>query len=164
MKKLVALAALLLPLTACGTPTADSTDQKRQEVLQAESVRQVGLPNITNFTVKKQLKRIQEAVDQANLLTYSYTKSDHTGKLVWFCDSVGYTVSSAVQFTNPSKVIYGTNGSVVVPQADPDGTFRPTSAEGSWVFCIHNGKAKPVYSEERISTFPYRRAEILGSY
>lgn len=157
MKRLFVLAPFLLGLTACGTPSADSIDRQQQELLQAESVREVGLPSIKNFTVKKQLKRVQETVDQADLLTYSYTKSDYTGQLVWFCDSIGFPLPAAVQFTNPTKIEFYNANPAVIPQADPDGTFKPASAEGSWVFCIHKGKAQPVWSEERITTFPYRR-------
>ena len=153
--------ALALGLAGCDiSPSTDSVDTANQEVMQAESKRQVGMPNIKNFSVKKQVKRIQDEVDRSDLLTYSYTKSEYTGKLVWFCDSVGYTVSSAVQFTNPSKVEMYSGVPVVIPQADPDGTFKPSSAEGSWVFCISpKGNPAPVYSEERITTFPWRRPE-----
>jgi hypothetical protein len=110
------------------------------------------------------MKDIIELRDQANLLTYTYVWSDMQGKLVFFCDSVGYPIPYATQYTNPQKVqqlTYGQGGAAMVtmPQADPNGLFSPASAEGTWVMCIdpnppHN--ARPVYVEPRVTTSQFK--------
>jgi hypothetical protein len=99
-----------------------------------------------------------EKVDQADLLTYTYTVAEQTGQLVWFCDSVGFPIPTATQYTNPEKLEHHYGEVLTLPQADPDGTFKPTSADASWVICIDNkGKQQVTYVEPKIVTFQYRR-------
>ena len=67
-------------------------------------------------------------------------------------------MSTAVQFTNPSKVeYYSQHDYTVLPQADPDGTFSPPTAEGTWVMCLQPGTKNltVTYSEPRLLTFSY---------
>ena len=56
-------------------PTANQREQAAQAQITRESQMTVGMPIITNFNQKKQLKAIIEAFDQPNLITYSYTQA-----------------------------------------------------------------------------------------
>jgi hypothetical protein len=50
------------------------------------------------------------------------------GTLIHVCDSIGYGIPYAVQYSNPMK-------SPGMPQSEPNGLFPPSSAEGTWVMC-----------------------------
>jgi hypothetical protein len=152
---------LLCGAKGCTSEDSDSRQQQDQEHILAEGVAKTGMPAIHNFYEKKQLKTLLEMRDQANLSTVTYLVAEQTAQLVFLCDSIGYGMPAATQYTNPMKI--GTHGGVpyVMPQADPNGLFSPTSAEGTWITCRDpNGKATaPVYVEPRVvvSQFDLRR-------
>lgn len=149
-------------LVACGpeAPTSDDIQRAEQEKMLAEGTSQVGMPAIKNFRERKLLKDILEMRDQTGLATYTYVWSEMQGKPVFLCDSIGYGIPYATQFTNPEKIeAWRTNvGYVTLPQADPNGLFSPSSAEGTWVMCKNpkGDDVRPVYIEPRIivSQFP----------
>lgn len=142
--------------SGCERPAATSDQIQRQqsERMLAESTSQVGMPAIKNFRERKLLKDILEMRDQTGLATYTYLWSDFQGKLVFFCESIGYAIPYATQFTNPQKIEDSAPnyGYAILSQADPNGLFSPSSAEGSWVMCKDpNGKdVRPVYTEPRV--------------
>jgi hypothetical protein len=104
--------------------------------------------------------------DQDGLVTYTYVFSEQTGKFVFLCDSIGYGVPYATQFTSPQKLEErhpeeGCGRSCeqyVVPQADPNGVYAPSSAEGTWILCKepNTNNARPQYIEPKIATFSYK--------
>ena len=123
-----------------------------------EAVRQVGMPNIVNFTQRKQLKMIQELCDQENLICYAYIVPEMTGKPVFLGKCIGFGIPYATQYTNPQKVAYDQwHDSPVLSQADPNGLFMPDNAEGTWLMMI-DPKTKeihPVYCEPRVLVSPF---------
>ncbi len=144
-------------LTACMED--DSSDAKQrvaQEALASQGNAVSGMPAIVNFQEKRILKDIIEMRDKA-ITTVTYTQ-DMNGRLIKLCDSIGFGISSATQYTNPSRVWILSGHTQVLPQADPNGLFSPSSAEGTWVMCKDpkSDKVAPVYAEPRIivSTFP----------
>ena len=165
MKRTLSLVAVfgLTALAAC-VPPPSSSDRQRdaQEKMVAEGVSQVGLPAIKNFRELKIAKDIYELRDQTSLTTYTYTFSEVTGKLSFFCDSIGYPIPYAVQFTAPESVqryslpgaehVERVWGHEKLAQPEPNGLFSPASAEGTWIMCKDSkGKdAKPVYSEPKL--------------
>jgi hypothetical protein len=140
-------------------PTANQREQRAQAQLSAESQATVGMPNITNFNQKKQLKSIIEAFDQPNLITYSYIVN-LSGKAVPLCRSQGYGFNEGTQYTNPlqSEWKYTGNSGIataVVGQADPTGLYSPATSEGTLLMCLTTaGKVLPVRSEPSILTLP----------
>ena len=78
-------------------------------------------------------------------------------QLTKVCDSVGYGLPYATQYTNPQMRVGSQNGVVTLPQADPNGLYSPASADGTWVLCVDHkdGKAKPIYIEPRIIVSPF---------
>ena len=144
----------------CDSHTGSDTEQsKQQEKILAEGTAQVGMPGIKNFREKKLLKDIYEMRDQDGLLTYTYVFAEQTGKLVFLCDSIGYPLPYATQFTNPQKADrYYEHGYLVLPQADPNGLFSPASAEGTWIVCRDPGAktARVVYVEPRVISSPFK--------
>lgn len=140
-------------------PTANQKEQAAQAQLTAESQMTVGMPTITNFNQKKQLKAIIEAFDQPNLITYSYVVN-MSGKAVPLCRSQGYGFNEATQFTNPLAIEWRSSGnsglaSGVVGQPDPTGLYAPATSAGTLLMCLTAaGKVLPVRSEPDILTLP----------
>jgi hypothetical protein len=150
---------LLLALAACdSSPSSDDIQRAQQETILKEGTSQVGMPAIKNFRERRMLKDIIELRDQDGIVTYTYVWSDYRGQWVFFCNSIGYGMPAATQFTSPQKLErVDEHGAVAMPQADPNGLFSPSSAEGTWVLCKDpNGKdTKPVYLEPRVIVAPF---------
>jgi len=158
MKYILAICIATL-LAACGeqTQTAAQIERKKQSELSLKGVQQVGMPAIVNFAEKRMMKDILELRDR-NLATTTYIV-DMNGKMHKVCDSVGFGLPYATQYTNPQmpQQPFGSN-TYVLPQADPNGLYSPASADGTWVQCLDpkTKKATVVYIEPRIivSQFP----------
>ena len=157
MKRILALVAVATVLTACDQqPSSTQIELRKQEELSMQAVTQVGMPAITNFAEKRMMKDILELRDK-NVATVTYLVGMNN-QLTKVCDSVGYGLPYATQYTNPQRVAYDSgHGSVTLPQADPNGLYNPASADGTWVLCVDHkdGKAKPVYIEPRILVSPF---------
>lgn len=153
MKTILAL-LLTISLTACDNMESDRKQNEQQEKLSLQAVNAVGLPAITKFSEKRTLKSILELRDK-EIVTYTYIV-DMNNHLKLLCQSVGYGLPYATQFTNPEKPIYS-NGVATIPQADPNGLFSPASAEGTWILCLNNETklATPLYVEPRVIVSPF---------
>ena len=156
MKTVLALLAVAFMLVACDqAPNSTQIERRKQEEMSMQAVTQVGMPAITNFAEKRMMKDIMELRDQ-NVATTTYI-TDLNGKLHKICNSVGYGLPYATQYTNPQRVAYDSgHGSVTLPQADPNGLYSPASADGTWILCVDakTGKPKPVYIEPRVIVSP----------
>ena len=142
-----------------GPPPSDRVQAQRTEQLAAEAASAVGMPAITNFREMRLLKDIYEMRDQDGLTTYTYTFSEMTGKLTPLCTSVGYGLPYSTQFINPDKVVKDYSGVFgTLPQAEPNGLFMPSSAEGTWIMCLdeQSKRTRPVYSEPRLVVSPFK--------
>ena len=166
MLSLIGIVVLIGMVVACAPEqTSNDTQRDVQNKLLSEGTAQTGVPAIKNFRERKLLKDILELRDQDGLVTYTYTFAEMTGKYTWFCDSVGYGIPYATQYTAPEtqqsynlvagQVYYGVTR---LPQVDPNGLFSPASAEGTWVLCKDpNGKSvQPIYVEPRVIVSPFR--------
>ena len=158
--KLLAVALVLAQTQSCDQSVSTKEAQQQQR-LSGEALSQTGLPAIKNFRERKLLKDIYELRDQDGLLTYTYLFSAVTGKLAFFCDSIGYGIPYSTEYTNPQQDEYYTTSSgshAIISQADPNGLYSPSSADGTWIMCKDpSGKeAKPVYVEPRIVVSPFK--------
>ena len=147
-----------LALSACDEqrPSADEVQQHAQEQISEQGNQSVGMPAITNFAEKRLMKTILEMRDDPKLTTFTYTQ-DMNGKLHKRCNSIGYGLPYATQYTNPQKPTYNTQAVAILPQADPNGLFSPASAAGTWVLC-HDPKSDklyPVYFEPDVIVSPF---------
>ena len=157
MKIALSIIAVATLLTACNEypPTSTQIERRKQEELSLQGVQQVGMPAIVNFAEKRMMKDILELRDK-NTPTTTYLVGMNN-QLTKVCDSIGYGLPYATQYTNPSRVVYDQgHGGQVIPQADPNGLYSPASADGTWVLCVDHkdGKAKPVFIEPRIIVSP----------
>lgn len=155
MRKLLPL--MLLLLAACDeVSTADKKERDATNALTEQASAQVGMPSVTQFTEKRIVRELYELRDK-NITTFTYTQ-DMFGKLHHLCDSIGYGLPYGVQFSNPDKLVNPYGGTYMsMPQAEPNGLFMPSTAEGTWVICTDKtGKIKPMYMEPRVITSPFK--------
>ncbi len=161
MKKLLLLCAIALSVSSCGQrQDSDTVLAQKQELAMQDANSQIGMPAIKNFQERKLMKMIFELRDQANVINYAYLFSEMTGKLVYLGKCLGYGLPYATQFTNPQKADYnGSNsgGNITLPQADPNGLFMPSSANGTWVMLINpkTNQAQPVFVEPNVIVSPF---------
>lgn len=155
----VMLLLALAALAACdGEPTTDEkqADQQAQALEQAHA--QIGMPAIGDFSEKRLMKDIYEMRDKP-LPTHTYIVNELRGCLVYLGASIGYGLPYATQFTSPTRQVHRyDHGWLNIPQAEPNGLFMPTSAEGTWVQLKAPGEdtVRPVYIEPRIVVAPFR--------
>lgn len=104
---------------------------------------------------------------QRSVPTVSIVQSEYTGKILWRCDSIGFPLPYATQITNPLQMMEGRGSppsTTAVNQAEPNGLYTPSSADGTWVPCVDDkGGISPVYEERKISTFPRSVREENGT-
>jgi hypothetical protein len=136
-------------------PSSQELEAAQQEELSRRAITSVGLPTINNFAEKKALKEIFELRDQ-NVKTFTYIL-DSAGKTHKICDSIGFGLPYATEYTNPQAEHKVGDHFTVLPQADPNGLFTPASADGTWVMCINpkTGKTAPLYAEPRLLISPF---------
>ncbi len=159
----VSVLAVLIALPACAPPpTSSDVQRERQEKMVSEGAAQAGMPAIKNWRELKMLKDIYELRDQTGLVTYTYIFAEMTGKITFFCDSIGYGIPYATQFSASESMqrfsipssgnAERQHGVQRLPQAEPNGLFTPASAEGTWVLCKDPGskEVRPTYLEPRI--------------
>jgi hypothetical protein len=162
MKYIIAL-CIAAGLTACGkTPdeNASQIERRKQGEMTLRGIEAVGMPAIVNFAEKRMMKDILELRDR-NVATTTYIV-DMSGKMHKVCDSVGFGLPYATQYTNPQMPQQPFGGNTyVLPQADPNGLYSPASADGTWVQCVDpkTKKATVVYIEPRIIVSPFPLGE-----
>lgn len=170
MKKLLtvllAVAMLIMTLTGCsyqGSSVNQGLQEERRatQALQEQSMREVGMPNITNFTEKKLLKMLYELRDDATLSTHTYVMGRNG--YMYLGPSIGFGIPYSTQYTQPEtlqrvrlKDTYAethTSYTEVLPQADPNGLYTPTGLSATWVMLVdpETGSIKPAYVEQEIT-------------
>ena len=159
---LIVCVACLMSADGCQDKKVSTADQKQAKatnILLSEANRQVGMPNITNFTERKLAKMILELRDTEGLVTYTYIV-DLYGKLHFLTESIGYGLPYSVQFTNPESVVHketyqgGSFGTL--PQADPNGLFMPGGLSATWIIAATESGPTPMYVEPSIIVSPFR--------
>jgi len=157
MKKFLLAVPFVVALSACNSPQSSTQiERQKQEEISKQGVESVGFPAITNFAEKRMMKDIIELRDKMQP-TYTYVL-DQQGRYHKICDSMGYGLPYATQYTNPMRAGGGGSGGYyTIPQADPNGLYSPASADGTWILCLNpkNGKAEPQYIEPRIFVMTY---------
>lgn len=137
-----------------GSNSTDSTQAAQTAQIQANASKKLGMPKITNFYEKGILKNILEQCDNSNLITYTYTKNEMTGKYEFLGDSIGYGIPYGTEYTNPSYIAESSSyGIATLPQPDPNGLYKAENVSATWVMLISptTKVAKPVYIEDPIT-------------
>lgn len=173
MKKKILLTICVLAclvMTGCSSDGSISTQEEKQyqETLMQQANDKVGMLEITEFYEKKLAKEIFELRDNSELVCYAYTKAEGTGKYVYLGRCMGYGLPYSTQYTNPQKYIDDPNGdmgagSVVIPQADPNGLYLPEGLSATWLWLIDEdtGEANVMYVEPEIIVSQYKIPERI---
>lgn len=134
----------------------DQTKKTKQQALEVN--RQIGMPNIINFQERKLAKMIFELRDKENLICFAYIKSDYNGKLTFMGKCIGYGLPYSVQYTSPKYKVEGMDGSLAMPQADPNQLYMPSGLSATFLMLINpkTGKARPCYFEPEIVVSPFK--------
>lgn len=105
--------------------------------------------------------QIYDVVTTKAYMTYSIITS-MTGNVIYHGDSVGYALPADMQLTNPVKPLsYSYHESSIIEQAEPNGLYSSKNTDGTWVlFVQENGAVTPVYTEMKVTTFPYKVKQI----
>ena len=180
MKRYVFLLISVLFITVLSSScrrgqNSDSVMNEKMETLADEANRQVGVPAITNFQEKKTLKWIYELCDQENLICYAYLVNEYNGTVGQFLgECLGYGVPYSTQFSNPTKFQGVTADKVadfagrnwtysyeLMPQAEPNGLFKPEGMSATWLIMIDpkTREPRPLYIEPPIIVSPYKLHE-----
>ena len=87
---LIAVFALIPCLAGCMEESvSDKREREQTARLTEQASTQVGMPGITRFTEKRNLKMLYELRDDPKLTTVAYIV-DLNGHLHKFCDALGY--------------------------------------------------------------------------
>ncbi len=158
MKRLVLLCCVMF--VGCeNVPNADKRQAAETQKRLLEADKQVGMPDIVNFTERRLAKDILELRDQESLSTYTYLVNLE-GKLIFLGESIGYGLPYSVQFTNPEVEVFrrAQGGHGTMPQADPNGLFMPDGLSATWILLKDpkTGDARPTYVEPSIIVSPFK--------
>lgn len=166
MRKFYLALAMLLTVGACtsGADALDEQMEKETAALTAEAHRQLGMPDIVNFTERRFLKQILELRDRETT-THTYI-IDFNGNLHYLCQSIGYGIPYSTQYTNPARTERVYQGEIAIPQADPNGLFSSSGTTATWVLCLDesDGDIDPLYIEPEILVSPFRLNAEGGDY
>jgi hypothetical protein len=155
------IASFLLIISCSTQPTADQVQVQQQEKILQEGTRELGMPAIKNFQEKKTLKWIYELRDDAKILNYAYCFSEVTGKFSYIGKCIGFPIPYCTQYTTPQRPAHAfethEQGNIVIPNADPNGLFSPSSADGTWILLVNpkTGEPKPMYMEPKVTVVPF---------
>jgi hypothetical protein len=161
---IIALLSLVLgAVISCGEPDSDQITSQRQETLLMQAIEKIGMPAIKYFRELRMMNRILEERDQT-ITTWTYIWSDYNRCFTFIETSVAYPIPYSTQRTSPQKIGGPSGYYIPMPQADPNGLFSPSNAEGTFVEMNNPTKTNEtgvVYSETRLTTFPYKIPDRL---
>ena len=149
------LVAAVLCLSGC-TYGSDTANKESNYSLQAmtEAFDTVGLPELSNYYERAQLKEIYELRDDPNLICYWYVKNDMTGKLVYMGRCVGYGIPYSASLTAPNVPDYSSyEDNANLCQAEPNGIYtNGVTSSATWILTVNEeGDITPSYVEFEIT-------------
>jgi hypothetical protein len=164
--RIILIAAAALAIGACNKDTNPAATRQAEATRQLtdQADRMVGMPRITRYTQRRQLKNAYEDMD-AVVLTYAYSQ-DLSGKYVCLGQALGYGIPFAAQFTAPTYPQRirtpgtGTDSINIYEQAqpEPNGLYMPDQASATVLRLIDSvtGQAKTALIEQDILTVPFQ--------
>jgi hypothetical protein len=162
MKKIILVLFVIgLLIAACdSTPSSDDIQKKQTEQLMSEANKQIGMPGIVNFQEKKNLKWIYELCDKEDFICHAYLFNEFKGEVGQYLgECIGYGIPYSTQFSNPEKHIWkSSHGYLSLPQAEPNGLFKPEGLSATWLIMIDpdTKEPRPVYVEPTIIVSPFK--------
>jgi hypothetical protein len=162
--------AFIVTTTGCYTASTVSTQEQAKETEQQQVGNQQALyvktqpPPYFDWSQQRDILIQIYKAKNSSLATYSYTTSPFTGKITWESPTIGFPISGGTELTNPQQVVDGYySHSLVIAQAEPDGTYSPSTSLGTWILCVNpDGTLSPAYIEDNVRTFTTPMKEVDG--
>lgn len=159
MRKFVLVITLLALFAAgCEGGAGEAADADAEQVDRQQLVYQrngQGVPFFDFSQDRETLRQIYVLRNEA-VATHTIFTSNGTGQIVDDCPSIGYAIPADTQLTSPETGEYYHSGGVAtLPQPEPNGLYSSQNTDGTWVICVRDGREVPVYSELKLTTYPY---------
>ena len=149
---LVIIAVLLAGCEGGGTDAVDEEQVQNQQKQYARNGQ--GVPFFDFSQDRETLRQIYVLRNEA-VSTHTIFTSNGTGQIVDDCPSIGYAIPADTQLTNPERLTYRNGAYGSLPQPEPNGLWSSQNTDGTWVICVRDGQQVPVYSELKLTTYPY---------
>ncbi len=152
----VAMLLVLILAVGCGT-TQEEKDSEIVDRQQEHYAKVQPLPFYDYSIPRDIMTQIYNVVTQESRNTYTIIETI-TGQTKHHGPSLGYGIPADVSLTNPQQPAYERhrNQGEIVDQAEPNGLFSSKNTDGTWVLFVDtNGDVTPVYTEHKVTTFPY---------
>ena len=154
---LVAVVAVVVASIGCDPGGSEANDRDVVEKQQDHYSKVQPLP-FYDFSIPRDvLIQIYNVVTQEAHNTYTVVAS-MTGVVQFHGPSIGYGIPADTQLTNPLRPAwaYRYNAGEIIEQAEPNGLFSSKNTDGTWIlFVDDNGDITPVYTEQKVTTFPF---------
>jgi len=132
--------------------TSDRADREIVNNQQEHYAKVQPLPFFDYSIPRDVVIQIYKVVTAEARSTYTIIESI-TGETKFHGPSIGYGIPTDTQLTNPIK--YEREGATI-EQAEPTGLFSSKNTDGTWVlFVDSNGDIAPIYTEHKVTTFPF---------
>lgn len=143
------LISTMTMVTGCYIDGSEEDMLRQQRQVTREGNKNVGVPNIENFTEKNMVKKILELRDKPNLTTYAYSQNKE-GQYVYLSQCVGFGVPASVQYTDDDY-------------PDPNGLYMPEGLSATYLMAVNEetGKHEPIYFEPEVIVVPYKLPKRL---
>lgn len=133
----------------------ESKDRAVVEEQQAHYAKAQPLPFYDYSIPRDIMLQIYNVVTQESRSTYTVIET-MMGQTKFHGPSLGYGIPADVSLTNPLQPAYQYRDSSIIEQAEPNGLFSSKNTDGTWVlFLDTNGDITPVYTEHKVTTFPF---------
>lgn len=143
-------------ITGCENGGQEQKDRGVVDKQQAQYAKVQPLPFYDYSIPRDIMIQIYNVVTQDARNTYTVIETI-TGVTKFQGPSIGYGIPADVQLTNGLKPAYDSRvDSPVIEQAEPNGLFSSKNTDGTWVvFVDNNGDITPIYTEHKVTTFPF---------
>ena len=142
----------------------ESTEMKDREIVheQQSHYQKIHPLPFFDYSIPRDVyTQIYEVVTTRAYITYTVIEST-TGKTFYHGSSIGYGIPADTSLTNPLQPQWGkygnySEGGLVLEQAEPNGLFSSKNTDGTWVLFVQSdGSVTPIYTEHKVTTFPFK--------
>lgn len=156
LSAILSLVFVMVLIGCTGMENSEETDSKL--VNEQQKIYQKALPiPFFEYSIPRDVYiQIYEVVTTRAYTTYTVIES-MTGKTFFHGPSIGYGIPVDTSITNPLQGDYLYNGAgATIEQAEPNGLFSSKNTDGTWVLFVQkDGSVTPVYTEHKVTTFPF---------
>ena len=158
-KFLVLIPLLVLFLAACSSAyKKDQETVRRQQNIYNKAQ---PIPEF-DYSIDRDILIQIYTLKNESFTTWSIVTSQGTGTILFFCPSIGYGIPADTQLTNPLGQL-GEGSDLIVEQPEPNGLYSSDNTDATYVLCVlDSGKIAPVYTEQKVTVFPFEIQIVDG--